>query len=140
MNIFIRGTIAGIISGTILGLFLKAIEQTVGTKVYTLLLNVDYIPYVKDLTLSEPIEFIMHLIISIILGIGLLYLVKRNKWSNREILIRVTIISFVIGILLYPTTALSVRTPSITSIEAIVFWLIGHIGYGSVLGSLLFRK
>ncbi|WP_456277257.1 hypothetical protein [Bacillus sp. AK128] len=140
MRILIKGAIIGIFSGVLLGLFLKLVEEKVGTKVYTLLLNVDYIPYIKEIHLSEVVEFFLHLIISIMLSIILLLVITKYRWNNREIIIRTVLICLFIGIFLYPTTALSERTPPITSFQAIAFWLIGHIGYGFILASFFIKK
>jgi len=38
----VKGSIAGVLSGILLGLFLKTIEIRWNIKVYTLLLNIDY--------------------------------------------------------------------------------------------------
>jgi hypothetical protein len=132
-SLMTKGITSGTISGIFLGLFLKMIEIFSGIKVYTLLLNVDYIPVLKEVAMPEIVEFILHLIISIILGIVLLYVTRKYQWDHHQIILRVIIITFFIGVLLYPTTALSSRTPAITSLPAIVVWLFGHILYGAVL-------
>ncbi|MFC4321200.1 hypothetical protein [Litchfieldia salsa] len=139
-HLIYKGIVIGTISGIILGLFLKLIETLFGVKVYTLLLNVDYIPLLKDFTLSELIEFILHLIISLILAVVILFIIRFYDWNNCQIVVRVTVISLIIGIALYPTTALSSRTPELTSIPAIFFWLIGHVLYGLVLSGLIVIK
>lgn len=51
----------GLISGILLGLFLKLVENITGILVYTLLLNIDFIPGVGAIKWTEPIEFIFHL-------------------------------------------------------------------------------
>ena len=135
-ELMVRGSFAGLISGLFLGLFLKVIQQQFGIGVYTLLLNVDYIPVLKEIKFPEIIEFSFHLLISIVLGPILLYVVKKYQWTNREMMIKTIMICFFIGALLYPTTALSDRTPSITSISALFFWQLGHIFYGALLSFL----
>ncbi|KON86404.1 hypothetical protein AF332_05930 [Sporosarcina globispora] len=134
-----KGALSGLISGTFLGLFLKMIEYASGVKVYTLLLNVDYIPILKDYHFPEAIEFAYHLIISVVLAVSLILLIKKYRWNRLQIIVRTLLITFSIGVLLYPTTALSDRTPEITSIYAIVFWLSGHLLYGLLL-SIFFIK
>ncbi|MDT3765193.1 hypothetical protein [Priestia filamentosa] len=49
-----RAFIGGIISGIIMSVFLKGIEELTHLRVYTLLLNVDYIPLLKLVTSNEP--------------------------------------------------------------------------------------
>ncbi|MBY0121463.1 hypothetical protein [Bacillus sp. S/N-304-OC-R1] len=139
-NTITFGTITGILSGLFLGLFLKIIQMVFGVKVYTLLLNIDYIPYLKDLTLHESIEFLLHIFVSIILAIILLQLSILYKWTRSQIFTRTVLSCFLIGVILYPTTALSERTPSITSISGVTAWLIGHLLYGVVLALFFIRK
>ncbi|PAE25620.1 hypothetical protein [Bacillus sp. 7894-2] len=133
-----NGAFTGLLSGTFLGLFLKMAEITTGIKVYTLLLNVDYFPILKNYHFPELIEFGFHLIISVILGVSLLFLIKKYRW--KQIFIRTLFITFSIGVLLYPTTALSARTPELTSLPAIFIWLLGHLLYGLLLSVLFIKK
>lgn len=140
LKTIMKGFNAGVLSGVFLGLFLKIIEQVFGVKVYTLLLNVDYIPYLKDLTLHESMEFLLHLIVSVVLAIILFHLSILYHWTKRQIFTCTVLACFFIGLILYPTTALSDRTPSITSISGIIAWMVGHVLYGFVLAYFLNRK
>jgi len=126
-----------LISGVFLGLFLKLVEITTSNKVYTLLLNVDYVPIIQRFELPEIIEFSIHLFISVVMSVSLLFFLnKKNLPTNKRVLL-VILLSLVIGVLLYPTTALSNRTPSLTDLTAFGFWLLGHSLYGGILGFLL---
>ncbi|URM33581.1 hypothetical protein LLY41_03690 [Cytobacillus firmus] len=135
-----NGAFTGLLSGTFLGLFLKMAEITTGIKVYTLLLNVDYFPILKNYYFPELIEFGFHLIISVIVAISLLFLIKKYRWNRTQIFIRTLFITFSIGVLVYPTTALSARTPELTSLPAIFIWLLGHLLYGLLLSVLFIKK
>ncbi|MFP3786948.1 hypothetical protein, partial [Burkholderia sp. SIMBA_024] len=53
---WISGILTGILSGVVLGFFLKTIQFYTGEKVYTLLLNIDFVPGLPP-TLPEFIEF-----------------------------------------------------------------------------------
>jgi hypothetical protein len=128
----------GMITGIILGLVLKWLEGITEKKVYTLLLNVDYIPIINTFKLSELMEFNLHLIISIILAILLSFLILKYRLQKKFIVPFVTVTSLMIGFLLFPTTALSERTPSITDLLALLYWQIGHLSYGLTLGLALF--
>lgn len=132
-ELMVRGSFAGLISGLFLGLFLKVIQHQFGIEVYTLLLNVDYIPVLKEMKFPEIIEISFHLLISIVLGIFLLYVVKKYQWTNWKMVMITMVICLFIGAFLYPTTVLSYRTPSLTSISAFFFWQLGHILYGALL-------
>lgn len=132
-----KAILAGLISGVFLGLFLKVVEITTSIKVYTLLLNVDYVPILQHYKLSEIIEFSIHLFISVVISISLLFFFNKKSLPTIKRILLVILFSLVIGVLLYPTTALSNRTPSLTNLSAIGYWLLGHSLYGGLLGFLL---
>lgn len=128
---------AGIAAGILLGLFLKIIEHITSLEVYTLLLNVDYVPVLKELKLPELIEFALHLVISVLLSILLAIFLKSKNWPRGRSLFWVSLVCLAVGLLLYPTTVLSNRTPELTDLVALLFWLVGHLLYGIALGWLL---
>jgi uncharacterized membrane protein len=132
-----KAVLAGIVSGVFLGLFFKGVEEATLIKVYTLLLNVDYVPVIKNYSVPEMIEFIIHLVISVVISIGFLLFYSKRQTSSEKRILSMVLVSLLIGILLYPTTVLSSRTPSITSISASSYWLLGHMLYGWLLGFLL---
>lgn len=128
---------AGLAAGIILGLFLKIVELSTSLKVYTLLLNIDYVPVLNELKLSEIIEFALHLIISVLLSIALTIFLKQKNWTRWRSLSWVSLVCLAVGLLLYPTTVLSDRTPELSDLAALLFWLAGHLLYGIALGWLL---
>jgi hypothetical protein len=128
---------AGIVAGIFLGLFLEIVEHFTSLKVYTLLLNVDYVPVLKELKLSELIEFALHLVISVLLSIALTIFLKQKNWTRLRSLFWVSLVCLAVGLLLYPTTVLSDRTPELSDLAALLFWLAGHLLYGVALGWLL---
>ncbi|GGN97918.1 hypothetical protein [Saccharibacillus kuerlensis] len=133
---------AGIVSGMLLGLMLKAIQTMTGHRVYRLLLNADYVPVLKEFRLSEWTEFVIHLVISVVLCIvlGLLWQRRsRNKIPSAQQMVGVTAaIGALIGLLLYPTTLLSAGgTPPIDSLPAWLWWGVIHLLYGAASGLLL---
>lgn len=132
-----RAIASGILSGTFLGLFFKIMEQWTGVKVYTLLLNIDYIPYLNRIKFPELVEFAFHVLISILLSLILVIYFNRKKLPRPTLVLTITLVGIVVGMLLYPTTILSERTPEFTDLKAIFFWLSGHVLYGLSLGFLL---
>ena len=128
----------GVIGGFVLTFLFKWMEAATGEKVYTFLLNVDYIPIIGTIAFPEWIEVSFHLIISIAVALGFYILFQlRPHWKRLAIGI-CTIVSIGIGIALFPTTALSDRTPELTNGIALLYWLFGHALFGLVLG-ILFR-
>jgi len=135
-----RAVLHGLISGLFLAALLKIIEHITQFKVYTLLLNVDYIPYIKTFVFPEYIEVGFHLIVSIVLSIYLYLLIINRKISSRKkIIILCTFVCFIIGAALFPTTTFSDRTPAFTSIPSFSYWIIGHIMYGCLMGIMFAR-
>ena len=123
-----------------LAILFKIIERTTHLKVYTFLLNVDYIPYINRFIFSELVEVSFHLIVSIILAFSLyLLIVYRQILSKNSVIRLCTLFCFFTGAALFPTTAFSDRTPALSSIPSLLYWLIGHIAYGYVLGALIAR-
>lgn len=136
-----KASLSGLIAGMILAVFLKVVEQTTNHKVYTLLLNVDYIPILNRYTFSEFVEVAFHLLISTALSLCLYLAIRYMKISSRKRIISLcTAVCFMIGALLFPTTAFSDRTPSVTSVPAFSYWLVSHVVYGYTLGFLLARR
>src|SRR5690625_1063186 len=96
-------------------------------------MQVDFIPFVNQIEFPEAIEFLFHVIVSIILTMILYFIFAHNKWNNGQICMYGTTINILIGIFIYPITLFSDRTPHFISIDAITFWLVGHLLYGLVL-------
>ncbi|MFJ7664629.1 hypothetical protein ACIQXW_19895 [Lysinibacillus sp. NPDC097162] len=132
--------IASFVAGCIFGAFFKVVENLTGSRVYTLLLNVDYIPIIKNFRFPEVIEFIFHLIISWLITAVLCAIRNKYKWNNSMLMRNSVFIQIFIGCMLFPTTIFSKRTPIITDYFALSWWLIGHVVYGALIGILLKRK
>ena len=138
---FYHAVLSGLLTGLLLAALLKFVEQTTHLKVYTLLLNVDYIPYINKFVFPEFIEVIFHLIVSIILACCLyLLIVYRQMLSRKKVIVLCTLFCFFIGAALFPTTALSNRTPPFSSVPSFLYWMIGHAIYGYMLGVLIAKN
>lgn len=135
----LRPLLTGLITGTILGLFLKVVEAVTSIKVYTLLLNVDYVPLLNRFDMPEWGGFAIHLGISTILSYCLFFFLNFRNWRTETRFWLVVMVSVLIGLFLYPTTLFSDQTPSLLDGRALGFWLIGHLLYGCMLGKLLFK-
>lgn len=130
-----QGLIAGTLSGIVLGLLLKEIQAGTGVLVYTLLLNIDFIPVIGNIQWAESIEFLFHLIISLIIGVvyslgSYRYFHKRRKAQF--------IFSYVLTLptlfLYFPLTYLAEKpTPPLMDSVAITYWTLGHVVYAAVL-------
>lgn len=133
-----KSILYGIVAGILLTLYCKFIEQLTLYKVYTLLLNVDYIPFLNQYQFPELVEVSFHIIVSIALSICLYLLIIFLKIESREKIIYMCLtVCIIIGLALFPTTALSDRTPAVTSLPSLFYWLAGHALYGYALGYLL---
>ncbi|UJL46118.1 hypothetical protein KFZ58_17425 [Virgibacillus sp. NKC19-16] len=131
MKIFLNLVVIGIVSGLVLGGVLKTVEQLTGKLVYTLLLNVDYFPVIQDWPLNEVQDFLLHIVVSVGLVIVLYFTLDNGKIHHYIVM------SVLIGGLLYLTTAFSGRTPALTDVTALMYWLMGHLIYGIIVGILI---
>ncbi|MGG4169635.1 hypothetical protein ABEW00_19525 [Rossellomorea vietnamensis] len=130
------GLAIGIISGTILGIFLKWIQGLTGIKVYVLLLNVDFIPLFAS-TLPEWLEFSFHLLISCVIGLLFVYLIEKLNVSERGAWLLSLLLTFPTVFLYFPLSYLAVQdVPGFFDGTALTFWAIGHLLYGLSLPPL----
>lgn len=118
----------GILSGLILGGFLYVFQQWTAIPVYTLLMNVDYFPVLKDVYLPSWLEFSLHLLVSIMI-VSLLFFVL-EKWNLSGWVWVYLLVNIGIGLIIFPTTMLSDRTPEIDQTGAWILWIVGHAIYG----------
>ncbi|MEI2664880.1 hypothetical protein [Rossellomorea sp. LJF3] len=130
------GSAVGIISGTILGLFLKWIQGLTGIKVYVLLLNVDFIPLFGS-PLPEWLEFSFHLLISCGIGLVFVFLMEKLNVTSRGAWILAMLLTFPTVFLYFPLSYLAVQdVPGLFDGTALIFWTIGHLLYGLSLPPL----
>jgi flagellar biosynthesis protein FliR len=130
---WLSGIITGIVSGVVLGLFLKAVQTLTGEKVYTLLLNIDFVPGLPP-RLPEWIEFSLHLVVSVVIGIFYIWWIRRSGRPVR----RGIFIGAASSLLYLPLSPLSSRVPDLNDAGAIFYWVVGHLLFGALLG--LFGK
>ena len=128
-----------LIAGIFLGFFMKWLQDVTGYKVYTLLMNVDYIPILKEYIFPAWIEFTFHLIIAVILAYAIVWVAWKKHYTRKQLIRFTIVVNIIIAIALYPTTSLSDRTPALFSFPSFGLWLVAHIAYGIVLGVLLAR-
>lgn len=127
----LKGLWIGFWSGLILGLLLKWIQSVTGEQVYTLLLNVDFIPLIGDVPWSEITEFIFHMSISLIIGVVFVYLAKRRNYSFGQLVIISLLLAipfpFLYFLLSWLASKLMCRLPLIGEHSFIGFSRISHM-------------
>ncbi|WP_404462100.1 hypothetical protein [Sutcliffiella horikoshii] len=137
----LRGAFTGLISGILMGVFIKALEVLSGKKIYVLLLNVDFIPGFKNADLSELTEFSLHLIVAMLIGIMFAFIVEHFQLfdKRRQYLLAIGI-TFPTILLYFPLTILAIKeTPEPTDAIAILLWSIGHLAF-AVLLPIFYKK
>ncbi|WP_080872241.1 hypothetical protein [Oceanobacillus timonensis] len=125
----------GLVSGFVLGGFLYILQQWTAIPVYTLLMNVDYFPVLGEMDLPGWLAFSFHLIVSVAV-VQLLYFILKKKKMERKLLPYV-VCNAAIGLLIFPATILSDRTPEIDNTGAWLIWIAGHIVYGFSIWGML---
>ncbi|MCM2590363.1 hypothetical protein [Rossellomorea marisflavi] len=132
-----KGALIGLLAGTFLGLVLKAFQFMTDIGVYTLLLNVDFLPFFGSILWPEWMEFLFHLIIAVF--IGMLYgwvldrwnLDKTWRWWFSYILTVPTIFLY------FPLSYLALKeVPPMDDMAAIALWTIGHLAFGASMPML----
>src|SRR5699024_12485195 len=102
--------IVGILTSFVLGFFLKILELITDLNVYTLLLNIDFIPILGNINFPECMEICFHIIISVILTYIFYYFVVNNNSGEQNVLLYVSLINLLIGFLVFTITVLFVNS------------------------------
>ncbi|MGR3763711.1 hypothetical protein [Rossellomorea sp. NS-SX7] len=126
----IEGVGIGIASGIVLGVFLKLLQSLTGIKVYVLLLNVDFIPYIGDIQWNEWAEFMFHLIISCLIGFVFVFLIDQIHLSGKEVWVLAFALTLPAFLLYFPLSTLAIKdVPEANDPSGISLWFIGHLVY-----------
>lgn len=131
LNIFKLSILIGLITGLFLGFGFKLVEQLYKVRIYTLLLNVDFIPGFSQDT-SELLEFTLHLITSI--GIAFIFVTAVQRLGSPWLW--GLFLGILAAFLYIPLSLLSLRVPTLHDSAAIIYWSIGHLMFGLLLGAL----
>lgn len=128
------GMAAGLLSGLFLGFFMKYIELVSGYKVYRLLLNINFEPVERNINPPEYLEFLIHLMVSILVACVFTMLVKRKAAFSKRLLTAVIVI--IPAILLYfPLTSLGSSQVDSISVIGFTLWTIAHLLYACTLAA-----
>ncbi|KGX87761.1 hypothetical protein [Pontibacillus litoralis] len=133
-----KGIGIGTITGLLLGAILWIAEIITGINVYTLLLNVDFIPIIGRINWPVWIEWIFHLLVSWVLGI--IYTLWIAFRTDRGTNIRWSIglsLSMFAALSYFPLTDWAIKeTPPLDDVTAITIWFSAHFIYGIALVKL----
>ncbi|WP_285766474.1 hypothetical protein [Peribacillus sp. SI8-4] len=123
--------VIGIINGIMLGLAMKLVEMFFGMKVYTLLLEVDFLPVIGSFPWGEKTLFLFHLLLSIAITYSYAHIIipfKDFRGRNEYVLAFLTITPAVL--LYFPLSAWSkAGTPLPSDISAFSVWACLHLFY-----------
>ncbi|WP_246628293.1 hypothetical protein [Paenibacillus oenotherae] len=134
-SLLLRGAIAGLGAGIGLGLLLKWLQIVTEERVYTLLLNIDFVPFMPR-RLPETAEFALHLAVSLPLGILYVWMVESRL---RQPMLTGVVLGLLAALTWIPLTLVSDRVPSTNDGRALLLWMLGHLCYGLLL-SLFVRR
>lgn len=131
----LKGIWIGFWSGLFLGLLLKWIQSVTGENVYNLLLNVDFLPFADALVWNELAEFILHLMVSLIIGILFVYIAKRREYTFGQLTLLSLVICIPFYLLFFPLALLAQNydVPEVLDAGAILYWLLAHLAYALIL-------
>lgn len=132
----------GVVSGILLGLLLKLIETLTTVRVYTLLLNIDFIPIIGGVAWGETVEFFFHVMVSIIIAFVFVYLVIRLRIEKS--FPKLLFLSFILCLptfgLYFLLSSLAIKeVPAWNDWLAFTYWSVAHLLYVWVL-PVLYKK
>jgi hypothetical protein len=126
----IKGGGIGIISGILLGLLFKSLQSQTGIKVYVLLLNIDFIPFLGEIRWSELTEFLFHLIISCMIGILFTFSIHYFNLSGLTLWMLAFGLTLPALLLYFPLSSMAIKeVPAPYDPGGITLWLTGHLVY-----------
>ncbi|PAE15770.1 hypothetical protein CHH91_12475 [Virgibacillus sp. 7505] len=124
----------GSISGIALSVWMYLWQQLTSSKVYTLLLNVDFIPYFRQVDWNELMLNIFHIIISWAIVLVFFLLVNKiglGKWLSSIGL------SLCAASVYFPLSILAKQSvPAVDDWLTIIIWYTGHLLYGLLVVKL----
>ena len=133
-----KGLWLGCATGAILGIILWIVEAITGEKVYTLLMNIDFIPILGSIDWPWWMEWGFHLMLAV--AIAIVYIAwirfqtegeKSARWATSLLL------SVMAAITYFPLTDLAIKeTPPIDDVSAIFYWFLAHFIYSVSLVKL----
>lgn len=130
----IRVLCIGSISGIALSAWMYLWQQITALKVYTLLLNVDFIPFIRQVDWNDYMLNFFHIIIS--WAIVLIYILLNKKRGRSRWLIGIGL-SLSAACVYFPLSLLANQhIPSVDNGWAIIIWFSGHILYGLLVVKL----
>lgn len=132
----------GLISGILLGLFLKLVENLTGILVYTLLLNIDFIPGIGSVKWAESIEFVIHLLVSILIGFVFVFLVIKLQIGQN--IKKLLALSFLLCLptfaLFFVLSLLAIKeVPAWNDWTAFGYWTFAHLFYVWTIATLYIK-
>lgn len=134
----LKALLLGSISGFVLGLMFKWIETNMKIKIYTLLLNIDFIPLIGKRNWGEPMEFIFHILFSCLVCFTYVFIIEVKKVTQlKSYIYWAIVVTFPTVPLYFPLSSLAIKNvPASHDLHSFLFWGIGHIIYALVLGWL----
>ncbi|CAH0345948.1 hypothetical protein [Bacillus sp. CECT 9360] len=126
----LKGMLAGLGSGILLAIIMKYVELYTEKKIYSLLLNIDFIPLTERIQGNEPIELVLHLLVSS--GFGVFFVLLKPKFANKRVL---TFLLILPAILLYfPLSYISrSEITSAADLFSFLLWSAAHVVYALIL-------
>lgn len=125
----------GTVSGIILAVILGVVQYFTSKQVYTLLVNMDYIPLLNKLPVHPVIGFAFHLVFAIV---AILFLYTLLKLLDLHTNILMYVVGNTIGgALFYSLTYFSSLSPPLTDIVAWLYWTVAHTIFGFTVGFLI---
>ncbi|EIT84934.1 hypothetical protein A374_12845 [Fictibacillus macauensis ZFHKF-1] len=128
------GVFSGFVAGLLLGFSLKVAQWLTGVGVYTLLLNIDFIPALPSFFSTESVQFLLHLLVSCVIGI--IVSLFRFHFATLKA-IWPYVFSLIASLTYFPLLALAKHTIITSQITAMILWFTAHLLYALLLHGCL---
>ncbi|WP_421384382.1 hypothetical protein ACOJQI_07055 [Bacillus salacetis] len=103
------------------------VESLTNQKVYTLLLNIDFVPLLGTIEWPEAIEFFFHLVVSWLLGLTFYYLSCRWGSGFKQRWFLAASLTIPALFMYFPLSVLAIKeVPEVNNWEAFLYWIIAH--------------
>ncbi|MFE7064421.1 hypothetical protein ACFVAD_20010 [Sutcliffiella sp. NPDC057660] len=137
----LRGALTGFISGSIMGLAMKGLEAVFSKKIYILLLNVDFIPFIGNRNLPELVEFLFHVLIAVFIGIIFAWLMEKKANSKTSPYICSLLLTLPTVFLYFPLTIVAIKdTPPVDDPISFSLWTVSHILFAILVPIFYFPR
>ncbi|MBY6036240.1 hypothetical protein KUV80_06230 [Fictibacillus nanhaiensis] len=121
----------GSIAGTLLACFFFILEKVWSIRLYTFLVNIDFLPLPREIIFSAPLQFVLHIVISVIL---IAFVDRMYQKGYKRPYIVAIMINSIMALTFFPLYNFAVTKPFFPPLLLpFILWFIGHLLYACLI-------